>query len=67
MLEDLLKELKETWSYTTEELNDIREKMKSYAVVCLMDSEVRKEVSWATRIVVSRWGGCSLSVIIFSD
>jgi hypothetical protein len=28
MINQLLQELKETWGYTTEELNDIREKME---------------------------------------
>jgi hypothetical protein len=31
MIETLLKELKETWGYTTEELNDIRSKMEDIA------------------------------------
>jgi hypothetical protein len=31
MLDQLLKELKDTWGYDTEELNDIREKMGEVA------------------------------------
>ena len=31
MINQLLKELKETWGYETEELNDIREKMEEVA------------------------------------
>ena len=31
MLTQLLQELKDTWGYTTEELNDIREKMEEVA------------------------------------
>jgi hypothetical protein len=31
MINTLLKELKETWGYDTEELNDIREKMEELA------------------------------------
>jgi hypothetical protein len=31
MIDQLLQELKETWGYTTEELNDIREKMQEVA------------------------------------
>ena len=31
MIEELLRELKETWGYETEELNDIREKLEELA------------------------------------
>lgn len=34
MIEALLKELKETWGYTTEELNDIREKLSEFGESC---------------------------------
>lgn len=43
MLETLIKELGETWDYTTEELNDIREKMREFGAACVMDSVIRKE------------------------
>jgi len=43
MIDDLLEELKETWSYTAEELNDIRSKMAFYAISASLDSEILKE------------------------
>lgn len=43
-LETTLKELKNTWDYTQEELDDISEKMQGFAWACLMDSEVRAEL-----------------------
>jgi len=48
MLEQLLKELKDTWGYETEELNDIREKMTELGNSCFWEGynerseEVRK-------------------------
>lgn len=43
-IDDKLKELKDTWGYTTEELNHIRLVMADYALGAIMDSAVRKEV-----------------------
>lgn len=43
-LETTLKELKDTWDFTQEELNDISEKMRGFAWACLMDSQVREEL-----------------------
>jgi len=43
-LNALIRELKETWGYTQEELADIREKIKDFAFACLMDSDVRKDL-----------------------
>ena len=34
MIENYLQELKETWGYTTEELNDIRECMEEFGNSC---------------------------------
>lgn len=34
MIEQLLQELKDTWGYSTEELNDIREKLEEYGHSC---------------------------------
>jgi len=34
MIDKLLKELKDTWGYDTEELNDIREKMETFGYSC---------------------------------
>ena len=42
-IQHYLDELKATWDFTQEELNDIRGKMASYALAALMDSEVREE------------------------
>jgi hypothetical protein len=39
-----LKELKDTWGYTIEELNHIKIMMANYALKAMMDSSVRKEV-----------------------
>lgn len=44
MIERYLEELKETWSYTTEELRDIKLKMANYAFAACLDSKVRKEI-----------------------
>jgi hypothetical protein len=35
MLQELLNELAETWDFTTEEINDIREKMYEYGISCI--------------------------------
>jgi len=43
-IQHYLDELKATWDFTQEELNDIRYKMAFYAVAALLDSEVREEV-----------------------
>jgi len=43
-LDNILKELKDTWDYTQEELDDISEKMQGFAWACLMDSHIRKEL-----------------------
>lgn len=45
MLESLLKELEETWGYTTEELSDIRMKMKLFATSALLDPKVAAEAA----------------------
>jgi hypothetical protein len=37
-----LAELQETWSYTTEELSDIADKIIKFASYAIMDSEVQK-------------------------
>lgn len=39
-----LKELKDTWGYTIEELNHIKIMMADYALRAIVDSDVRKEV-----------------------
>lgn len=36
-IDELLKELKETWGYETEELLDIREKMEELANTCFWE------------------------------
>jgi hypothetical protein len=38
----ILDELQETWDYTSEEMNDISEKMKTFVISCLCDSVVRE-------------------------
>jgi hypothetical protein len=43
MIETYLKELKDTWDFTTETLNDIKSQMAAYAMDAVMDSAVRKE------------------------
>lgn len=43
-IDNKLKELKDTWGYTIEELNHIRLVMADYALSAIMDSAVRKEV-----------------------
>lgn len=43
LLQQLLRELKDTWGYTSEEIYDIRDKMKAYATAACIDSEVREE------------------------
>jgi hypothetical protein len=45
MLEEILAELKETWDYTPEELNHIKEKMKDFAMACVTDSKVLEELT----------------------
>lgn len=37
MIDELLKELHETWGYETEELNDIRDKMQELANSCFWE------------------------------
>jgi hypothetical protein len=44
MIDEILKNLEETWGYTSEELIDIRMQLIKYACAVLMDSEVRKEL-----------------------
>jgi hypothetical protein len=44
MVNEHLKELKDTWDYTTEELNHIKQIMAQYAMEAAMDSKVFKEV-----------------------
>lgn len=44
LIDSLLKDLQESWDYTTEELTDIKSKMLEYAGAAVMDSSVRKEV-----------------------
>ena len=41
---DFLDELKTTWDMSPEELNDIRQKMASYAMAATFDSSIREEV-----------------------
>jgi len=43
MIDELLEELEETWSLTSETIHDIREKMATYAVSATMDSKVFRE------------------------
>jgi len=43
LLQQLLLDLKHTWDYIPEELDDIEEKMKVFACAACIDSEVRKE------------------------
>ena len=50
MIQKLLDELQETWDYTTEELNDIRDKMVEYAFYATIDSSVSEEVMYLTEI-----------------
>jgi len=42
-IQHYLEDLKSTWDFTQEELNDIRDKMANYALAALMDSKVREE------------------------
>jgi hypothetical protein len=44
MLEEILNELQKSWDYTTEEINDIREKMAVFAFHAISDIDVRREV-----------------------
>lgn len=44
IVDKYLNSLEKTWDYTQEELNDIKEKMISYASDATMDSEVRREI-----------------------
>lgn len=48
--EDILKELKEEWDYTTEELSSIEDKLIEYGVACLNDSSVREEIDDVEKI-----------------
>lgn len=50
MIKLLLKELKETWGYSTEELNDIREKMEELAYASYWEghSEAKAEGSFVS-------------------
>lgn len=43
-VEQYIKDLKDTWSYTTEELNDIRKQMISFALDALHDKTVAEEL-----------------------
>jgi hypothetical protein len=43
MIEHYLKQLQDTWGYTTEELFDIQSKMAEYALCCCVDSAVMQE------------------------
>lgn len=43
-LDLVIQELKDTWDFTTEELTDIREKIKSFTWDCLMDSDFRNSL-----------------------
>jgi hypothetical protein len=51
MIDELLRELSETWGYETEELNDIREKMEELANSFFLEGynerceEVRKSIA----------------------
>ena len=42
MITQLLKELQDTWGYTTEELNDIEEKMKEFGNSCFWEGYAEK-------------------------
>lgn len=37
MIEQILMEIKETWGYSTEELNDIREKLEEFGNSCFWE------------------------------
>ena len=43
MLDKELQKLQETWSFTTEEINDIKYRMASYALAAYMDGDILKE------------------------
>lgn len=43
MLDDIINNLKETWGYTTEEAEDIKQAMASYALAAVHDLAVRQE------------------------
>jgi hypothetical protein len=44
MLEEILQELKDTWDFDSEQLNHIKEKMKDFALACVMDKKVENEL-----------------------
>lgn len=44
MIDDLIKQFRETWGWTTEEINDVRNAIAIYAMAAMTDSQVRKEV-----------------------
>ncbi|MDO8610979.1 MAG: hypothetical protein Q7R95_10650 [bacterium] len=43
-IDEYLNELKETWDYSTEELNDIKEKMICYAEDAMCYPSIKEEV-----------------------
>lgn len=45
MIEKHLSELADTWDFTVEEVNHIREKMAEYAIQVIFDVNIRKEAS----------------------
>lgn len=46
MIEQLLKELNDTWDLSPETLNHIKEVMVGYAISCQMDSRIREEAEY---------------------
>lgn len=44
LLSSILKRLKETWDYTEEELQDIKDAILEFATCVILDSDVRKEL-----------------------
>ena len=44
MLEKILQELQDTWGYSSEELQDIKDKIVAFSYCCLVDSAVRNEL-----------------------
>jgi hypothetical protein len=46
MLDILVKELKDTWGYSTEELNDIREKIEEYGLSMFWQGYEYKGFNW---------------------
>jgi hypothetical protein len=47
MINQLLQELKETWGYETEELNDIREKLEEVAFTAFWDGYTSKQEEYS--------------------